>query len=203
MTKSNFTSAKCRAASVAVIAVVIVLVAFVSSCIQSLHPIYTDETLTFEKALLGAWTSTAGDKPNTWEFAEAGENSYSLVITESDGKTGKFIAHLAKVGEVMFLDLYPEKLETDSAGFYGWHFLSVHTFAVVERIDEDEFAIRNIIIDWVKEYLKANPTAIAHEWVGDFPVFTASPEELQEFHMNHLATEGAFSGPLEFVRKQG
>ena len=47
-----------------------------TSCVPSLNPVYTEQDLIFDSALLGVWTDK--DSKETWELTKADEN---------DGKT--------------------------------------------------------------------------------------------------------------------
>ncbi|MCX5638781.1 MAG: hypothetical protein NTX52_13980 [Planctomycetota bacterium] len=64
------------------------------SLLPSLHPLYTDETLTFEEKLIGKWL----DGNDIWELKKEGENAYKLRIVEED-KEGLFEAHLVQLLE--------------------------------------------------------------------------------------------------------
>ncbi len=73
-----------------------------AGCVPSLNPLYTDQDLIFDSALLGVWTDK--DSKETWAFTEAGEKEYKLLYTEEDGRKGEFKAHLLKIEGKTFLD---------------------------------------------------------------------------------------------------
>jgi hypothetical protein len=50
-------------------------------------------------------------------------------------------------------------------------------------------------------FLKKNPNALGHEFVGKDLWLTAPPKKLQSFVLKHLNTKGAFADPEEYVRK--
>ena len=77
------------------------LAAIMGGCIPSLHPLYTEKDLIFEEKLLGIW----GKSDEYWKFQEATDsNSYDLT-TMIDQDEGKFVAHLVKLDNMLFLDL--------------------------------------------------------------------------------------------------
>ena len=61
----------------------LVLLLTLAGCVFSLHPLYTDEDLVFDPALVGTWAQD--NSGNTWEFGKGNRNNYELVIRESDG----------------------------------------------------------------------------------------------------------------------
>lgn len=56
---------------------------------------------------------------------------------------------------------------------------------------------------WLKEQLRAQPGAIAHERRSDSIVLTADTGALQAFVLKHLETKDAFGKPLELERIRG
>src|SRR5687768_5465110 len=93
-------------------AVVIASCFFLAACVPSVNPLYTADTIVFDEALLGIWK----DKPeadDSWNFSRSNDKSYTLVIQEKDANS-KFSAHLVKLGDVMFLDLFPDSAWTGS-----------------------------------------------------------------------------------------
>src|SRR5205809_2041484 len=82
------------------LALVLVALSGVIGCIPtSINPLYTGQDLVFDPALIGVWTGE-GDSKETWTFEKAGVTEYKFVYTEEDGKTGRFEAHLLKLGSM-------------------------------------------------------------------------------------------------------
>ena len=82
------------------------LAAILGGCVPSLHPLYTDKDLAFEEKLSGSWS----DSEQIWKFeGDSEEKSYELIILDKDLKKGEFTAHLVKIDNMLFLDLFPEK----------------------------------------------------------------------------------------------
>ena len=187
-----------------------------SGCIPCLHPIYTDKDVTFDSKLIGVWSypdaKPAPDKKppskgkEYWKFSKLGENSYRLLIAESDGKVGVFETHLVKIDDAMFLDLYPirpDKPAAKNSDFYMLHLLSVHSFMAVDRIG-DVLRYRFMDADWLNKYLDKNPQELQHEKLkGSGPdiVITASTKEIQSFLAKHVKTENAFMEWKELKRR--
>ena len=164
----------------------------IAGCVPSLNPLYTEKDLLFDKALVGVWSDN-DDSKETWAFERSGEKGYKLVYS-ADGKAGEFEVYLLKLGETLFLDLYPDDAafkEINRNDFYKSHFLPTHTFAKVTQI-EPSLQMAFLNPDWLKEFLEQSPKAIGHEKTGDRIVLTASTKELQKFVLDHVSTKNAF-----------
>ena len=138
------------------------LLLVLGGCVPSLHPLYTDKDLTFDSALLGEWVQDDGK--GTWAFTKAGEKEYQLVCTDNEGKQGRFQVHLLKIGERLFLDLFPMAPDLKENDFYRLHLLPAHTFMLVKQI-QPTLQMAFLDPDWTKEYLKEHPEAIRHETI--------------------------------------
>ncbi|HCE46428.1 MAG TPA: hypothetical protein DET40_23030 [Lentisphaeria bacterium] len=168
-------------------------------CIPSLHPLYTEKDLVFEKALLGTWQD--GDQEDsTWTFSQNGDKEYKLVYTE-DGKKGEFIVHLLKIKDRMFIDFYPAE-QQDINGFYAAHLVQAHSFMLVKQIEPTlQMACMNP--NKLKEIIREDPKAVKHEKLGngdDKDIFTAPTEELQAFIMKNIDTPEFFADPSNLKR---
>ncbi len=170
---------------------------FLTSCVPSLHPIYTGEDLVFDPALVGAWSEEGS--ADTWTFSKSGEKEYNLVLVDDEGK-GEFVVHLAKVEGRLFLDLFPKEPDLKANDFYKSHLLRVHSFILVAKIQP---TLQMAVLDpgWIKKFLQDHPDAIRHEEVNDDILLTAKPKELQAFLIKHEKTEGAFGEFSNFIRK--
>jgi hypothetical protein len=186
-----------------------------AGCIRSLHPIYTPADVVFNEDLIGTWRQS-GD-PTTWQFTKAkkgdAKRAYRLVLTDSEGRPGTFLAHLVKLDDHLFLDLFPMAPKVANNGLYRFHFQRVHTFMRFE-LDGDSLHLTSMKPGWLEEYLKKNPDALPHTFVtttgrpvqeGEDPgsgqlLLTASTAELQQFLRKHAKTKEAFTEPVECTR---
>src|SRR6266496_5434580 len=100
---------------------VLIALCSITGCIPtSINPLYTEQDLAFDPALVGVWHSE-GDSKETWTFEKAGVTEYKSVYTEEDGKTGRFEAHLLNLGNTRFLDFFPDESgieDMNRSGFY-------------------------------------------------------------------------------------
>jgi hypothetical protein len=153
--------------------------------VLSVHPLYFEKDLIFESGLVGTWGEKAHeeDLAELWIFQKSGDKSYRLTIKLKDEGEGIFEAHLLKLGEHLFLDLFPEEPETGSE-FYNMHVIPAHSFI---RVSLEGHVLRMgfFDLDWLQKNIEENKVSIKHERRDDMIVLTASTKELQEFVQKH------------------
>lgn len=162
------------------------LLTLLGSCVPSIHPLYGDDDLRFDPALLGTWQSNDGDG-DLWTFAKRSDGkAYSLTVTESSGEKHRMLAHLVEAKGLRFLDLYPE--DSDGPAL----FIPTHAFLRVRGI-EPTLTMQGLDPDWLDGLLDKNPYAIAHERTADGVILTAPTKALQAFLKKHDHNEKAWS----------
>jgi len=174
-----------------------VLAITLSGCfIQSLYPLYTDKEVIFEEKLIGKWSEN-GDY--ILEFKKGEGKTYKMRVF--DGKDGRFEAHLVKLKDMMFLDIYPNDETMEGAqGFYRMHLLPVHTFMKIDEIDPN-LQLRTLDYEKVSEMLKEDPNLLKHEVLEEeHIVLTAPTKQLQEFMTTYASVEGVFGDVTELIR---
>lgn len=174
-----------------------------------LHPLYTKEDIVLEKKLFGTWVDDANNPETTWEFKHIDEpdNAYKLIFTDEDGKKGSFIAHLLKLQNKFFLDIYPSELpwEPDDPNTMDWPYNSfllipAHTFMKIDSI-EPQLRMRLALESNIKELFTEDPNAIQHMTIGERLVLTASTKELQVFVLKHVDDDKLFTDVMTLYPK--
>jgi hypothetical protein len=181
------------------------------SCVRSLHPLFDKKDLVFEPALVGTWAEK--DSKNTWTFEKSGDKAYSLVYFEHEqgsvskeakGDSARFTAHLGRLGDFTFLDLFPEEHEENDNTrntLYNLHILPAHT---IWRVWLEADGPRLALLDngWLKEMIGEKKVEIAHEEIDGAIVLTASTRQLQEFVLQHAEDADAFPNPIKLRGSQ-
>ena len=176
--------------------------------ILSLHPLHTEKEVAFDEKLLGTWVQDNNE--GTWEFKRAEEpnNAYKLIFSDKEDQKGSFVAHLVKLKNKLFLDLYPAELpwKEDEPNKMDWAYNSLflvpaHTFLRIHSI-EPKLKMGWITDDVMKELLKENPNAVKHTFVDDRAVLTASTKELQAFVLKYGDDSEVFSAKIILSRKK-
>jgi hypothetical protein len=171
------------------------LALIIGGCLPtSVHRLYTDEDVVFDPNLIGVWSEKpdANDSP-IWEFYAAAEpNTYEMFYTEKEGDSAQFFAHLVKLDDMLFLDVYPAEPNTRLNWYGRVHFVPVHSFIKIEQI-RPTLQMRMMNLDKLNQLLKAEPNLLKHELAEDERiVLTASTEELQNFMREYADANGIF-----------
>jgi hypothetical protein len=178
-------------------------------CVRSLHPIYTQETLIYDPALLGTWVDEEGE--TRLEIAASSDNdqpdaikSYRVLHTDTDGKSARLLGHLAKVGDMLVADLtIADENKLPDSDFARSHLFPLHTFWIITRDaagDPKAFTVRAIDHDWMTRFAAENPAAVGHYKTNEDVILTAPPAELQKFLIAHAKDPGMLTDAERFRR---
>ncbi len=175
--------------------------------VMSLNPLFTDKEIAFDENLIGTWVDA---DETTWQFSDANkpEKAYKLIFTDDEGKKGLFVAHLVKLENNLFLDVYPDEMpwnEKDpntTEWLYNTLFLvPAHAFIKINSI-EPQLKMMRTDEEKMRDFLKAEPNAVEHILVEDKPVLTTSTKELQAFVLKYVDDSKVFSVEIVLNRKE-
>jgi len=166
------------------------LLAVLSGCVPqpSLQPLYTEDTVVFEPALVGTWSTESGEETVVIEAGE--ENTYRLIYIVDDKfheGVSVYEVHAVRVGDRLYLDLVPDDSYYDPLFEENAYLpmIPAHFFCQVELRD-DALYLAQVDDDWVKKQIRENRVTLPHAvYDNDEIVLTATPEELQEFLKNN------------------
>ena len=189
-----------------------VLAGLMCGCVPviSLHPLYTKENVVFDKKLLGTWVDDPNKTEMTFNYESINEpkKAYKLIFAGQDTLKGSFIAHLVKLNDMLFLDIYPSEIPWDleDPNESDWPFNSLflipaHAFIKIDSVGP-KLKMRLMLETQLKKILEENPEAIAHVVVEDRPVLTASTKELQAFILKYADTDKLFTDEIVLERKE-
>jgi hypothetical protein len=167
------------------------------ACVPSMNPIFTEQDLVFDQALLGRWTDP--ENTESWEFIYADEKEYKLVYTDEQGKKGVFKARLARIEGKTFLDLTPMRGAGEMNDFHRSHFFKTHTFVQILQ-KGDSYSVAYLEPQWLKDRLAKDPGAVGHLMVEGDVLLTDSTRKLQKFVLANIDAKDAFSEPTEMRR---
>ncbi len=201
------------------------LAALLGGCVpvMSLHPLFTEKDLVFEEKLLGTWVDDPNSPKSTWEFMRIVESSkkewefdlpqkpekaYKLILLDNkEGTKGSFFAHLVKLKDRFFLDVYPSQLPSAKMDpnedwvFNTLFLIPGHSFAIIDSI-EPQLKIRWTTQNEMEKLFKEEPKAIKHELVEDSIILTASTRKLQAFVLKYADDNRVFPAKEVLTRKK-
>ncbi|MFH1881634.1 MAG: hypothetical protein ABIL62_02830 [Planctomycetota bacterium] len=178
--------------------------------VMSLHSLYTKENVVFEEKLLGIWVDDPNSPESIWEFKRIDEpkNAYKLIFSDDKDQKGSFVAHLVKLQNRLFLDVYPDELpwEPDDPNEVKWLYNSfflipAHTFIKIDSI-EPQLKMRLINDGKMEELLKEDPNAVKHTSIEGRVVLTASTKELQAFVLEYADDNRVFTNEVVLNRRE-
>ena len=173
-------------------------IVFLSGCVPSLRGIADDKNTIFDDNLLGYWQNDDGK--DTWEFVKQAKNVYGLEFTDADGKKGLFRVKMVKIDKLIFLDIFPEEMETSQSGYYKIHYFPVHTFILAE-IKPDRLVLSMMSPDAAKEFLDKNPGSAGHKKVDDRLLLTGSGKQIRKFLLEQAENDKIFPSPQTYSKK--
>ena len=178
--------------------------------VASLHCLYTEADVIFEEKLLGTWVDDPNEPDTTWEFTRIDDpnNAYKLIFTDEEGRKGSFVAHLVKLKDKLFLDVFPGELpwEMEDPNKVDWPYnafflIPAHTFIKVESI-EPQLKMRITQESKMEELFKESPNAIEHILIEDRLILTAKTKQLQEFILKYADDERLFGDEVALELKR-
>lgn len=181
------------------LATVLMTAALAGCVVTSVSPYYTEKDLVLEPGLVGNWLKQVKDsQPEVWKFEKSGELAYRFTLIE-EGKATVMEAHAFRLQGQLFIDVF-------SLQGQDIHVIPPHYLLKVSQLTSPSLQLAQLDNDWLKQFLTANPTAIAHHMVGEKTedlrvVLTADTAALQEFIMANLTTEGMWKDSFDLQRE--
>lgn len=163
----------------------------------SLDPLFTEEDLIFDAALLGDWQVEINAEDGLCTFEQEADKSYELDCTV-EGSQATFDAHLLRLGEHTFLDTAVDDLHSENT-FALAHLVPGHILSRV-ALDGDTLRLTQMSVEWLGKQLDDGAIKIAHRRLEDGILLTASTAELQSFFREHAGNTEAFSLTQEWTR---
>ena len=194
------------------------LLLFASGCgpEPSLNPLFNEEDVVFDDALVGTWITSAAtsgevDDGQIFTFKKLRDNAYELVVADDEeGSKYKSEIHLARLGKFLFLDAYPAESDSDeekqNKAPEPFPKIGVHLFARI-WIEKDFVRIAWLDEEWVKNMAEKKKLTLGYasyppgeKWIDDTTVLTASTEELQKLALQYAEDTKAFSQEIDLCR---
>jgi hypothetical protein len=194
--------------------------ALLSACwVSSIQPLYDQEHLVYDGALVGRWQPEPDDSILAIE-GDVDHKTYTLqYVSSADNKkdvckdnlasppvdlelSGPFAGHLVQLGSVRFLDVFPDGF---SGSNLGW--IPSHTIFKVS-VDPRKLSLTPPNASWLCDSTHPNGNVVGQcgsdpDGYTDF-LFTATTPVLQEFLREHASDGEVYSpGSQDLVYERG
>lgn len=188
-----------------IILAVLVCIVLGAGCVPtSVNPLYFKKDLIVDPELIGTWGNPNNLQGTRLIFTRGDSSSYTMAYYESKKETGEpgsfaqFEAHLIRLGDNLFLDIYP-RIPQDLNQFYMMHFVPTHSFARID-IAGDTLKIGLFDLSWLNDNLENGTVKVPHEYSEGQVVLTASTEELQKFVTKHADVAFPYDSAYQQMR---
>jgi len=166
------------------------------ACVQSVNPIYTDETIVSVPALVGTWVAESGD---VLVVTTRDSMTYGLALLDQDGEASRWVGHVTPLGGRRWLDVQPAPLPDAWSDEYRDSFLPLHQFWVLQRVDS-VLVPAGLVYDSLTAVIRRDPAAVAHAFAGEGVVLTADTPMLRAF-LSAFADRPGMLGPGDTLRR--
>ena len=198
-----------------------------SGCLSTLYPLFTEKDLVFEPALLGSWSKTSDnsvmifekstppdfkDRPSLQPLAN---KSYIVTIKENiddrektkdhldDFLISRFIACLTRLGNGLYLDMYPVETPTQKQynNFYKQHYIGLHSLYRIQIKNDHSFDMGQLKEDYLENLINKKQIRIPYEiGYNGFYIITASTEQLQQYVLKYGQVPEAYEDDTHYEK---
>jgi hypothetical protein len=158
------------------------------------NPVYRPGDVLQDPALFGVWKDEPDGKER-WTFRAGQGKAYNLEVI-TDNQPARFDAHLFKIGDELFLDLFPAKASLEARlenNPYSLALAPTHVFLWVRAIGPS-LRMSCMNLEWLTQELKRDPKTLSHVVLPDERVLlTATTEAIQSFVKQHLKVSSAWT----------
>lgn len=196
------------------------LLIFLSGCLTTIHPIFTEKDLAYDPKLIGKWkTENQGNKGSVVISNLATEGSlkipgnissikqkgYFISYLDENGKISEqYIAFLARIGKHLYFDYYPADKKEDQKidEFFSAHLVKMHTSYRVEISNDGSFELSRLDEGYVTKLIDEKKIRISYEKdADDNTVITASTKELQQYLLKYGDEPSAYRSDKTIFKK--
>jgi len=193
------------------------LVILLNSCLETLHPIFTEKDLIYDARLIGTWkTDTTGGRAIITNLAtessvqlpgnisSISKKGYLISYKDKDGSlSGLYIAFLARIGKHLYFDYYPADKKNDKTvdNFFMVHLTKMHTSYRV-NFTKDGFEMSQLDEGFIRQLIDEKKIRISHEKSEeDDIIITASTSELQQYIIKYGDEPSAYRSEKTIFKK--
>ncbi len=171
--------------------IVLSLILFAGCPARFLQPLFTDQQLTFEPGIVGAWSDAA--EGTTYYFHQREGKKYAIILCGPEGDTARYVGSLGRLDGKRYLDTYPDSGPDD------FHFLPIHIFSALS-LRGDTMTMATVNSRHIQRLIESKKISVPHSMSDGEVILTGSTAELQQLIRRIAPDSGAFSTPNVLVR---
>ena len=188
----------------------IALLLGLSSCLSTIHPIFTEKDLLFDQRLIGSWKYEAKPSGGTVQIIKATKQDLDHLpaLQKLAGKVylasyrdgagdieAVYFGFFLKLGNNYYMDFYPAETPATKNydDFYRGHYLKMHTAYRIRFNNSNSFEMKQLDETYLKNLIRDKKIRISHETTEDGSfVVTAPTQELQQYLLKYGDTPEAY-----------
>ena len=180
-----------------------------SSCLLTIHPIYTEKDVVYDASLPGRYKATK-DSENWMQIEQLSvskgeipvglknikEKGYRISFRTKDGELQEqYIAFMVTLNKDQYMDMYPVFGRFGVDDFYKSFMIPMHGVYKVKRKTNNSIAFQPFDQDYLQQLLDKRQIRLKHEKATEFYddniVITAGTAELQSYILKYGKNEEA------------
>lgn len=186
---------------------IIALLLGLSSCLSTVHPIFTEKDLVFDQKLLGNWQKNDSTQKIMLQITAASPKDFgeNHSLRKLQGKTYAikwqasatdpvitYLGFLVKLGNNFYMDYFPADLPLKFDQFYSSHYTKMHTCFRLDFKNDKSFGLKQFSDKFLQKLIENKKIQISHEKRKDQFIVTASTQELQQYLLKYNNVPGAY-----------
>ena len=199
---------------------VVCTLTFLSGCLTTLYPFFTEKDLVFNPDLVGLWSyKKPGEEGKVYfekipqsrlselspGIRKMADKGYLLTWKDStDTETSKYFVFMAKIGGNFYLDYYPAEMEFEKplADAFKEQQLKMHSCYRINFRNRDAFEMKMLEASFLDELIDKKRIRIRYEEIEVLEkkrIITASTDELQQYLVKYGDEPKAYNEALSFT----
>ncbi len=193
---------------------------FLSGCLFTLYPIFTEKDVVYTQQLLGSWKfMTNENKVERMDITKINESDVKqltgsikniahkgyLITNKNEQEiiVGNHLVFLVKIGKYHYLDYYPLEIPEDKKHpeFFRMHYMKMHIFYRIDFKSSKILELKRFDDAFLKQLIEKKQIRIRlEERPYRLPaVITASTEELQQYILKYSNVQEAYTKESSFT----
>ena len=166
------------------------------ACVVSVQPVVPGAAASFDARLLGRWAEVDGH--DRIIVSSGDSNAYAIEYIEGEGRVGKFVARLGRLGQRMVLDVQPAPRDSSPMPEAPLLIRGHVLFAIT--VSQDSAQLSLLSETAFRDALRSKAIVLDNVFEHDQVVLTGPTAELRRALAPYLGRRGALDEPSTWRR---